>query len=294
MGNYSIKDLEKISGVKAHTIRIWEKRFNIIQPSRTDTNFRYYDDEQLKKLLNISLLNNYGYKISSIAKLCDKDICKEVEKVALSGKNYDAQIEKLVIAMIEMDEDGFESQLTEFIARDGFEDAIHNVVYPFFDKIGVLWQTGSVSPAQEHFVSNIVRQKLISAIDGLKKERLENFKTFLLFLPEGELHEMGLLFSAYLLKKYGHRVIYLGQSLPLADLKHVVKTRKPDILLTFITSPMEGGIKNYFHQVSLLCPQHKVYVAGLQSYNIDFAELKNVACLTCSADIKNLLSGAAA
>ncbi len=289
MGHYTIKDLEKLSGVKAHTIRIWEKRFNIIQPSRTETNFRYYNDEQLKKLLNISLLNNSGYKISKIACLCETEICKEVEKVTSGETNFDAQIEKLVLAMVEMDEDKFETQLTEFIKRDGFEDAMLHVIYPFFDKIGVLWQTGNITPAQEHFVSNIVRQKVIVAIDGLAKNTIPESKLFLLFLPEGELHEIGLLFTNYLLRKYGHKVIYLGQSLPLKDLAYVVRNRKPDYLLTYITSPIDGGIKEYIHAMQKTCPDRPVYVAGMQSCNIDFANLENVFCISCCGDIHCLL-----
>ncbi len=289
MGHYTIKDLEKLSGVKAHTIRIWEKRFNIIKPSRTETNFRYYNDEQLKKLLNISLLNNSGYKISKIACLCETEICKEVEKVTSGEKNYNSQIEKLVVSMIEMDEDKFERKLTDFIERDGFEDAMLHVIYPFFDKIGVLWQTGNITPAQEHFVSNLVRQKLIVAIDGLKKKTVRNHKSFLLFLPEGELHEIGLLFTNYLLRKYGHKVIYLGQSLPLKDLAYVVRNRKPDFLLTYITSPIEGGIKKYINAMQKACISRPVYIAGMQSCNIDFADLENVYCISCSGDVHCLL-----
>ncbi|MCG3167600.1 MAG: HTH-type transcriptional repressor CarH [Bacteroidia bacterium] len=289
MGHYSIKDLEKLSGVKAHTIRIWEKRFKIIEPSRTETNFRYYSDEQLKKLLNISLLNNSGYKISKIASLCESEICKEVEKVASGEKNYDAQIEQLIVSMIEMDEEKFEQHLNNQILKDGFEDAMLHVVYPFFDKVGILWQTGNVTPAQEHFVSNLIRQKLIVAIDGLPKNTTSESKSFLLFLPEGELHEIGILFTNYILRKNGHRVIYLGQSLPLEDLARVVRTRKPDFLVTYITSPIEGGIKQYIQAMQSACNGQPVYVAGMQSCNIDFANLQNVHCIASTGDIHSLL-----
>jgi len=291
MGQYSIKDLEKISGIKAHTIRIWEKRFDIIKPNRTTTNFRYYNDEQLKKLLNISSLINQGYKISNIARLADCEICREVEQVIAKEKAHDIQVEKLVFSMIAMDEEKFEQQLTDFITQLGFEEAMLHIVYPFYDKIGVLWQTGNITPAQEHFVSNLIRQKLITAIDGLCKNTVPGHKSFLLFLPEGELHEIGLLFSNYLLRKYGHKVIYLGQSLPLDDLAHVVRNRKPDFLITYITSPIEGGIKEYLRAMREVCPHHPVYVSGMQSCNVDFADLDNVYCISCSADIHVLLSG---
>lgn len=291
MGHYSIKDLEKLSGVKAHTIRIWEKRFKIIEPSRTETNFRYYNDEQLKKLLNISLLNNYGYKISKIAGLCESDINKEVEKVASCENSYDAQIEQLVVAMIEMNEEKFEQQLNSQILKDGFEDAMVKVVYPFFDKVGLLWQTGNVTPAQEHFISNLIRRKIIVAIDGLSRSVKENSKTFLLFLPEGEMHEIGLLFIKYLLKKNGHKVIYLGQSMPNKYLTDVVDTRKPDFLITYITSPIEGGLHEYLKDLCQSCKDIPVYTAGMQTYDSDFADLKNVHFMRSLSGIYSLLEG---
>ena len=289
MGNYSINDLEKLSGVKAHTIRIWEKRFNLIEPSRTETNFRYYNDEQLKKLLNISLLNNYGYKISKIAGLCDGDISKEVEKVASGDKSYDAQIEQLVVSMIEMDEDKFDQQMTNHILKDGFEDAMQNVVYPFFDKVGILWQTGNVTPAQEHFVTAIIRQKLIIAIDELPKHITDEAKSFLLFLPEKEFHEIGLLYTHFLLRKNGQRVTYLGQSLPIQDIANVVKTKKVDFIITFITAPMLGGVKEYVNSLQDCCPNCTIYIAGMQTSEIDFESLNNVHCISSSRDVYSIL-----
>ncbi len=291
MGNYSINDLEKLSGVKAHTIRIWEKRFKIIEPSRTETNFRYYNDEQLKKLLNISLLNNHGYKISKIAGLSESDICTEVEKVASGDKSYDAQIEQLVVAMIEMSEEKFEQHLDNQILKDGFEDAMLQVVYPFFDKVGLLWQTGNVTPAQEHFISNLIRRKIIVAIDRLPKDETKGAKSFLLFLPDGEMHEIGLLFTKYILRKNGHKVIYLGQSMPNKYLTDALDTRKPDYLLTYITSPIEGGIHDYLKDLCQTCKVLPVYIAGMQTCDVDFVALKNVHCISSVADIYSLLQG---
>ncbi len=289
MGNYSINDLEKLSGVKAHTIRIWEKRYKIIEPSRTETNFRYYNDEQLKRLLNISLLNNYGYKISKIAGLCESEINKEVQKVASGDNSYDAQIEQLVVAMIEMNEEKFEQHLDNQILKDGFEDAMTKVVYPFFDKVGLLWQTGNVTPAQEHFISNLIRRKIIVAIDRLPKNEAKDAKSFLLFLPDGEMHEIGLLFTKYLLKKNGHKVTYLGQSMPNKYLKDAVDTRKPDFLITYITSPIEGGLHDYLKDLRQTCKDLPVYIAGMQTCDVDFADLKNVHCMTSLESIYSLL-----
>ncbi len=218
MAHYSIKDLEKLSGIKAHTLRIWEKRYQIVKPSRTDTNIRYYCDDDLKRILNISILNRHGLKISRIAGMTDAQLSEQVMHLAQATGDHESQIEQLTIAMIEMDEERFEKTLSKSIMTVGFEETVLTIIYPFFDKVGMLWQTGSINPAQEHFVSNLIRQKLLVAIDSQNYPHNPESRRFLLFLPEGELHELGLLFFHYILKKHGHQVIYLGQSVPFADL----------------------------------------------------------------------------
>ncbi|MFW5979061.1 MAG: MerR family transcriptional regulator, partial [Bacteroidia bacterium] len=214
MATYSIRELEKLSGIKAHTIRIWEKRYKIIQPKRTGTNIRYYSNNDLKKLLNITILNRQGWKISDIAKLSDEELNRKVKDFSYDSKDTESQIEKLVIAMVDLDEVKFDQILSNAIMHDGFEQTIINLIFPFFKKIGLLWQTGSINPAQEHFVSNLFRQKLMVAIDNLKIPDRKDAKKFILFLPEKEFHELGLLFYSYLIKKSGHSVIYLGSSVP--------------------------------------------------------------------------------
>jgi len=218
MANYSIRDLEKLSGIKAHTIRIWEKRYQLIQPRRTSTNIRYYSDNELKKLLNISILHRHGYRISKIAQLDNDEIHERIREITNEGCDFISQVENLVIAMIELDENKFEKILSKSIIRIGFEETIIKLVYPLFEKIGILWVTGTINPAQEHFMSNLIRQKLVSAIDGQISSDSSASKKFILFLPEGELHELGLLFYSFMLKKSGHQVIYLGQSVPFHDL----------------------------------------------------------------------------
>jgi len=217
MAVYSIKELESLSGIKAHTIRIWEKRYNLIEPHRTTTNIRYYTDNELKKILNVSVLNRHGIKISNIAKLSDKELKDEIMRVSSSNPSTENTIDSMIISMIDMDELKFISTLNKAIAKQGFTNAYINIVYPFLDKIGVLWMAGDINPAQEHFVLNLVRQKLIAAVDSFSHVYNPNAQKFLLFLPEGEWHEIGLLLALYLLKEAGHNVVYLGQSVPYSD-----------------------------------------------------------------------------
>ena len=240
MANYSIRDLEKLSGIKAHTLRIWEKRYKLLEPKRTLTNIRYYDDSDLKRMLNIALLNRNGYKVSKIAELDSAEICKRISELNEKSTNIANRIENLVISMIELDEEKFRRILSEDISSYGFEYTIIHIIYPFFEKIGILWQTGTINPAQEHFISNLIRQKLMTAIDGISVHDPASSKSFLIFLPEGELHEIGLLFYYYLARKNGHKVIYLGQSVPFNDLESILKIQACDYIITAFSSNIHG------------------------------------------------------
>jgi DNA-binding transcriptional MerR regulator len=236
MNAFTIKDLENLSGVKAHTLRIWEQRYQFLKPSRTFTNIRYYSNEELKTILNISLLNKYGYKISHIDKMSPEEINEKI----LSLNQQDAQKEKvvneLVKYMIELNTEDFAREIDYQIATKGIEKTITQIIFSYMEKIGVLWLTNHINPAQEHLVTNIIRQKLIVGIDRISTPLLSN-KTILLFLPEAEYHELGLLFMYYLLKNRGVNVIYLGCNVPLADVGYVVKVKKPDYLYCHITRP---------------------------------------------------------
>lgn len=288
MSNYSIKDLEQLSGIKAHTLRIWEQRHNLLNPKRTDTNIRYYDDEDLKLILNVAMLNNHGIKISKIAAMSVAEISEEIIRLTDQSVDHNDQIQALTICMIEMDEDRFEKILSTNIIKLGFEDTILKVVYPFLTRIGVLWLTGAITPAQEHFISNLIRQKLIVAIDGEVGNNLG--KTFMLFLPEGELHEISLLFSSYLIKKHGHKVIYLGQNTPTADLVSVYKMQKPDYLLTVITSSPPGEkVQEYLNMLGTEFPTSKVFVSGLQATEQTLTIPPNICILAYAKEIKTFL-----
>lgn len=265
MASYSIKDIEHLSGIKAHTLRIWEKRYNILEPKRTLTNIRYYDDEDLKKILNISVLNRNGYKISTIASLPNYRLGEEILQITQNSGTIDGQIENLIMAMVDFDENRFEKVFNKSLMSIGFEETILKLIYPFFEKIGILWQTGNVNPAQEHFVSNLIRQKLIVAIDDLSTYPLSNNETFLLFLPEDEWHEIGLLFYSYLIRKNGYKVIYLGTSVPLDSVLEIEKYISVNYLVTTVkTSKTAFEIQSYLQTISTFFDDKRIYLLGSQ------------------------------
>lgn len=284
MGSYSIKELETLSGIKAHTIRIWEKRHRLIIPKRTTTNIRYYSDDDLKKIINVSLLNNNGLKISKIAEMTDKEIQSEIAHLTETKSEADLFIDQLIISMIDMEEEQFEKMLSHLIMKFGFEKTVISIVYPFLEKIGVLWQTGNISPAQEHFISNLIRQKIIVAIDSLPFPKKDAVKV-VLFLPENELHEIGLLFYHFIIKSMGYKTYYLGQHLPYEDLKKVCMIHKPKFLVTSLTVSAKPqrttqyiqSLLNDFPACILLSSGHFTSKLGLEHPN--FKIFTNTATL---------------
>ena len=236
MSSYSIKDLEQISGIKAHTIRIWEQRYQFLQPSRTTTNIRTYSSNELKTILNVSLLNKYGFKISHI----DKMTSEQMEEKILSINQLDAQKERvvnnLINEMVSMNMLGFEQQLDIYIAQKGIEKTINEIIFSFLERVGILWVTNHINPAQEHLATNVLRQKIIYGIEKLPPITKYN-KRVILFLPEAEYHEIGLLFVHFLLKLNGVYVDYLGANVPMVDLEYLVKTNKVDYLFSHLTLP---------------------------------------------------------
>jgi MerR family transcriptional regulator, light-induced transcriptional regulator len=239
MNAFTIKDLENLTGIKAHTIRIWEQRYSFLRPQRTDTNIRYYNNDELKKILNISLLNKYGYKISHIDRMSEVEIGDKIMTLNNSLAQQERVINDLIQQMVDLNIEEFESSLSEYIRLRGIEKTINQIIFPFMERIGVLWITGHINPAQEHLVSNIIRQKLIVGTEGAAS-LLKVDKTGLLFLPEGEFHELGLLFIQYLLKSRGISVLYLGANVPIDDVEYIVKAKKLDFLYTHLTSVSNG------------------------------------------------------
>jgi DNA-binding transcriptional MerR regulator len=264
LSTYSIKDLEKLSGIKAHTLRVWEQRYGVLKPQRTESNIRYYSNEDLKKLLNINILNNSGIKISKIIKLSDKEISQKVIELSQVNTAIDAQIDALMLAMIEMDEMRFEQVVTSSIVQNGFENTISKIIFPFLKKIGVMWQTGAVNPAQEHFISNLIRQKVIVGIDRLPYPTSKTAPRYMFFLPEGELHELSLLLYCYMAKARGAHTIYLGQSVPLDDIQKVFNVRKPQYVVSVFTFSFQIETEEYIKQLSKVLSESSVLLSGFQ------------------------------
>lgn len=236
MKKYSISDIEGLIGIKAHTIRAWESRYNLVPPKRTPTNIRFYDEEDLKLLLNIVTLNGKGYKISRISKMSKQQISEMVTQFKSDWNNDAVQVLHLSDATLKYDETAFAEILSGCIDEMGLTKTMDLVLFPFMKKVGMLWQTGAIDPSHEHFASNLIRDRIIVEIDKVVKPEKENPKRFLLFLPEVEMHETGLLFARYLLKKCGMDTLYLGQEIPYSDIKKVIVSYKPDYAFIVLTS----------------------------------------------------------
>lgn len=290
MGNFSIKELEQLSGIKAHTIRIWEKRHRLIVPKRTSTNIRYYSDDDLKKIINVSLLNNNGVKISKIVTLSEQEINQQVFELSEEKADVEIYIDQLVLAMIDLEEEQFEKVLSRLTLKLGFESAILDVVYPFLQKIGVLWLTENISPAQEHFITHLIRQKIIVAIDSLQiPSKLS--KRAILFLPENEQHEIGLLFYHYIVRQSGIRTYYLGQSVPYRDLKSICEVHKPDLILTSITSsPQPRQVQDYLDQLCRDFKTTKIFASGAALKNLSLLKPANLTVFEGAKGLKIALN----
>lgn len=265
--NFSIKDLENLSGIKAHTIRIWEKRYNLLQPNRTDTNIRNYSLSSLQKLLNISYLNNNGVKISKIANLTDDEIQNKVKEIAFNFNTEDHAISSLKMAMINFDAAIFNTTYNQLIESKTFSDVFYSVFLPLLNHIGLLWQTDTITPAHEHFVSTLIKQKILIHIEGLPLvESNASNKTFVLFLPENEIHDIGLLFIHYQLRSKGYHSIFLGESVPMENLKDLLRFFDDITFISYFTvAPEIDDVSSYIFKFNDLFLQHqhtKLYLLG--------------------------------
>ena len=266
MAIYSIKDLENLSGIKAHTLRIWEQRYGILAPSRTETNIRTYSDQELKRVLNIALLQDKGaFKISAIANMSEAEMATHILHLSESQFDFPDQIQALTWAMMDLDEAKFQLLTKNMIQIHGFESYMLNVIYPFMRRLGTLWLSGSVGPAQEHFISHLIRQKLVASIDAQDLSLKPDAKKFLLYLPEGELHEIGLLFANYVFRARKHSVVYLGQSLPYEELLLAYDIHQPDYIFSVFTSePNVELIDAYVANMAKDLPNAQVILTGYQ------------------------------
>jgi DNA-binding transcriptional MerR regulator len=263
MNYYTIKDLETLSGIKAHTIRIWEKRYGLLEPQRSTTNIRYYSDNELRKLLNVSMLVKHGYKISKVSNYENGQIQREVLKLNEKSLPSESMIDQLVVHMVNFDHKSFEDLLLQQINQIGFEETFMENIFPLFEKVGIYWQIGTIFPAQEHFVSNIIRELLIKESSGINNH--DSTSIVLFFLKEGEMHEISLLFYHYLALKSGYKTIYLGQNVPFEDLVKMDGVQPFDRIFTaFINGIDEKELEDYIAEMYKAFKRKKIFVTGAQ------------------------------
>ncbi len=267
MNEFSIRDLENLSGIKAHTIRIWEQRYSFLKPKRTGTNIRFYTGEELRTLLNISLLNKFGFKISHIDRMNPVEVNERILSLTQAEALQEKIVNDLILFMVHLDMDEFEALLDNCIRRREIDQTIRQIIFPFLERIGILWQTNHINPAQEHLVSNIIRQKILLGIEDAKPKQ-KTKRQAILFLPEGEYHELGLLYAYYLLKSKGVKVLYLGANLPMKDLDFVFRLKNPDFLYTHLTSPRNFKFETFLQNFKRFMPSASLVLSGklLQTY----------------------------
>lgn len=262
MGHFSISDLEQLSGIKAHTIRMWEQRYGLLRPVRTATNIRMYCNDDLRRLLNVSTLCSRGKRISQVACLSDAEIQAAVLACCNDAHDYNQQVNALLAAMLSFDEQRLNQLFSEAANQLGFEKMMLFVAYPLLQRIGLMWLAGTVNPAQEHLLAHLLRQKLLAATDALPTVPA-SARRWVLFLPANELHELALLFMNYTLRARGQHTLYLGQNLPVEELTEVCKTYQPDAVVSVLTSqPERGRVAEFAREVSASCGGKLVVLYG--------------------------------
>jgi DNA-binding transcriptional MerR regulator len=270
---FSIKDLENLTGIKAHTIRIWEKRYNVLEPMRTETNIRLYDLANLQKILNITLLHNHGYKISKISKLTEEEIPELVNAIISNKSVKHHAISSFKLAMMNFDQALFLNTYNKLLSETSFREVFFNIFIPFIEEIGYLWQTNTISIAHEHFISYLIKQKLLLNTEKLQtQEPTRDDKTFVLYLPDNELHELGLMYANYEIQHYGFKTIFLGESVPLESLKDVKKYFDNITFICYMTVEPNASIVNeYIKEIKkeLLTDDSNFWILGRMIENID-------------------------
>ncbi|WNW00835.1 MerR family transcriptional regulator [Tenacibaculum sp. HL-MS23] len=269
--SFTIKDLENISGVKAHTIRIWEKRYDLLTPERTDTNIRYYSSENLQKLLNVVLLYNNNNKISKIAQMSNDTIIVKARELAFKAAVNDEAINSFKLAMFQFDKVLFNNTYNKLLNKKTFREIFKDVFVPFLSHIGLLWQTDTLLPAHEHFISNLISQKIQISTERLEYTTTNSNITYVLFLPENEIHELGLMYLNYELVLRGNMTIYLGQSLPLSNLNYFFESETEVRFITALTiQPYDDKIVDYFREIEnvLTGTKHQLIAVGSKAEKI--------------------------
>lgn len=290
MNRFSIRDIQNLTGIKAHTLRIWEQRHGIIVPKRTDTNIRYYDGDDLKKALRVALLNQHGYKISRIQNMGEQEIDKILKETVDRDFQFNNELNQLVETTIDMDIRRFEQLVDLHIENFGLEHAIEELLFKFMEKVGVLWMTNQLFPAQEHLISNVIIRKILLAIEHVHSHAVDTEPTYLLFLPEGEFHEIGLLYMHYMLIKERKNIIYLGANSPIDQVALVAKALKPDFLYTHITSVSNDfDLDKFLTKLSGIEYMKKIYISGSMIQRNKITHLpENIVFLSSSDEIKGI------
>ena len=270
---FSIRDLENLSGIKAHTIRIWEKRYNLLSPERTDTNIRIYSLASLQKLLNIILLYNNGYKISKIAKIPEAELPSVVREIIAKNSMKSHAINAFKLSMINFDLSLFQNTYNSLLSSRSFRDIFWDVFMPLLNELGLLWQTDTISPAHEHFITNLIKQKIYTSTEKLQIiEPTRKDKVFVLYLPDNEIHEIGLLFLNYEIVLKGYKTIYLGQTMPIESLVDLQKFYDNLYFLSYFTvEPTKDKVDRYieeFRQTINLNGDSKLWIMGRQTEHI--------------------------
>jgi DNA-binding transcriptional MerR regulator len=290
MNSFTIKDLESLSGIKAHTIRIWEQRYGFIKPQRTATNIRHYSNDELKTLLNVSLLNKHGYKISKIDQMSPADIQQSILELKDAGAKQERLVNELVHLMVELKVEEIDQLFAEHIKTNGVEQTILSLIFPFLERIGILWLTNHINPAQEHLITNLIRQKLLVAIENTVAP-VKKAASALLFLPEGEYHEMGLLFLYYLLKASGITVYYIGANAPISDVAYVVNAKKPSVVFTHITSTgSQFSMDKFLDRIHKKVENTPVIITGLPTQQYKKPIPQSVRFMKSLGDVKDYIN----
>jgi DNA-binding transcriptional MerR regulator len=274
---FSIKDLENLSGIKAHTIRIWEKRYNVLEPMRTDTNIRFYDLGALQKLLNITLLHDYGYKISKISKMPQEKIPQLVRDIVSSKSAKSHAISSFKLAMMNFDQNLFFKTYDALLSEKSFKEVFYEVFIPLMEEIGFLWQSDTISPAHEHFISYLIKLKLLVNTESIQKqEPTKTDKVFVLYLPMNEVHELGVMYLNYEILSSGYKTIYLGESVPTSSLMDLKKYFDNITYVCYMTvEPEKANIPNYIEEIKdkVLDDTSKLWLIGRMS---QYVETKNL------------------
>ncbi|MEE9372733.1 MAG: MerR family transcriptional regulator [Saprospiraceae bacterium] len=286
---YSIKDLENLTGIKAHTIRVWEKRYGIIEPRRNDSNVRYYLEDDVKNIMNIALLNRNGYKISKIAQLNSASIHSIAAQLTDVDRTFENQLDGLTLSMLELNEDHFLKIFNANICQNGFKKTMLEVIYPLLDKLGMMWMTGSVKPIHENFVFQLIKRKCIVELDKLEVQTSAP-KKFLMFLPEGENNELSFLFLHYIIKHRGHKVVDLGTNVNIDDIFNGGLLCQPDYILTLIDKTMNTGTySGYIEVLTANTGESKLLLSGLQVLKHKYKNAPKIQTFQTSEELDTLL-----